>query len=252
MCIRDRCSSGDQDLIATFSFEDMGLSMLQEDMEMGRYNNSHLGSTPWAQGTISPRSQLIAELLANTPKSQAIPNPHPNPHPVVDKRPKQEQPQVPYKVVLQPQTSPHHNNSTLITTCRPNNNEQVMEVEPVVAEVTAICNPVAEEHLNPRLRVVSQDKKCIGNPNQVNQTQMLWHKYGEKIVRNRKAVGSSPQLQRAYYKCFKRECSARLTVDLDMDTREVVKTSSSGSHHHVFEIATDDLESPMSAKSANP
>eukprot|EP00658_Telonema_sp_P-2_P002309 TRINITY_DN10883_c0_g1_i12.p1 TRINITY_DN10883_c0_g1~~TRINITY_DN10883_c0_g1_i12.p1 ORF type:complete len:337 (+),score=94.25 TRINITY_DN10883_c0_g1_i12:147-1157(+) len=101
-----------------------------------------------------------------------------------------------------------------------------------------ICNPVSEEHLNPRLRVaVPPDKKPVAT--QVNQSQMLWHKYGEKIVRNRKAEDGRAQLQRTYYKCYKRDCPVRLTVDVDTATQEVVKTSSSGVHDHFFELAGD-------------
>ena len=36
------------------------------------------------------------------------------------------------------------------------------------------------------------------------------------------------RLERAYFKCFKRDCLAKLTVDLDLETRELVKASSSG------------------------
>lgn len=210
-------SAADLDL----SFEELGLSLLGEDIDLSR---------PAPGGTISPRSQLIAELLADTPKSSKSKD-EGAPAAAVD----QNKPPLPLK------------NHTTEAESKPNppqaaETHTIAECQAAPAEEKAIENPVRTEHINPRLRVVCQDKRHQQGPggHPVTQTQMLWHKYGEKTVRNRKATGNSSQLVRAYYRCYKKECSARITVDLDHETHQLVKSSSSGTHNHFFQVAADE------------
>jgi len=242
------------------SLEDMGLSLLGEDIELGRVCPSH--------GTISPRSQLLAELMADTPKSSAHISAFKKTEPQqqgyvlaqVEEAPPSAAPMQSLSNDVTANTANNINTCTLLNVSKPDalaanpksapaaiktkpkHKPKQLKSAPAAAEENGIVNPVAAEHLNPRLRVICDDKKAA-NPSGANQTQMLWHKYGEKTVRNRKAGSGRPNalLQRAYFKCFKRECSAKLTVDLDLDTRELVKASSSGAHNHFFEVAAEEL-----------
>lgn len=228
------------------SLEDMGLSLLGEDIEFGRVAFA-------TNGTISPRSQLLAELRADTPKNSLKKAEQQQDQAYLYAPPKSHgqlqhfAPEIRVSSQIRRNFVNQNNTCTLLNVLKPPNKppsakpkpKPKPKAKPAAAEENGIVNPVAVEHLNPRLRVMCVDKKAVGA---MNQTQMLWHKYGEKTVRNRKAASGRPDtlLQRAYFKCFKRECSAKLTVDLNLDTRELVKTSSSGTHNHYFELASEE------------
>ena len=66
----------------------------------------------------------------------------------------------------------------------------------------------------------------------VAEAQKLWQKYGERAV-NSHGKHSNDRIMRAYYRCYNRDCPARLTVDLCSKTGNQVDVGTSGQINHI-------------------
>lgn len=97
--------------------------------------------------------------------------------------------------------------------------------------------------------------KCstTGQGGRVYASQKLWKKYGEKLVqpgRNQQGNHGGRCVKRAYYRCFQKDCPARLSIDTDTSTKEVAQPElTGGDHTHSFEII-DGSETQSKAKNA--
>jgi len=80
----------------------------------------------------------------------------------------------------------------------------------------------------------NRSKRAQPDHDPVLDSQRLWQKYGEKVVTKRK--NPKDRVRRAYFKCYDKECLARLTVDNDPETGKRLVINSLGVHNHVVEI----------------
>eukprot|EP00656_Telonema_subtile_P023732 TRINITY_DN2531_c0_g1_i2.p1 TRINITY_DN2531_c0_g1~~TRINITY_DN2531_c0_g1_i2.p1 ORF type:complete len:673 (-),score=116.26 TRINITY_DN2531_c0_g1_i2:273-2291(-) len=74
------------------------------------------------------------------------------------------------------------------------------------------------------------------------KVQNLWRKYGQKVLRPLSTTfGAEPAsrvLDRMYYKCYLKECKARLIVDMDRATGKRVVVQPKGEHNHEVPVCT--------------
>ena len=61
------------------------------------------------------------------------------------------------------------------------------------------------------------------------EPQRLWQKYGCKVVSTLQSSGKV-QARRSYYKCYTKDCTARLTVDCEPASGKQLKVTTSGTH----------------------
>lgn len=68
----------------------------------------------------------------------------------------------------------------------------------------------------------------------VNQrVMMLWRKYGAKRF---PSANNGPRLSRGYYKCYKADCPARLKIVSNIDSNEVISSTTVLQHNHSVEF----------------
>eukprot|EP00656_Telonema_subtile_P053139 TRINITY_DN75_c0_g1_i6.p1 TRINITY_DN75_c0_g1~~TRINITY_DN75_c0_g1_i6.p1 ORF type:complete len:741 (-),score=165.62 TRINITY_DN75_c0_g1_i6:136-2358(-) len=90
----------------------------------------------------------------------------------------------------------------------------------------------AQEFADIQIKVVS-DPDAPPGP-QGPRVQNMWRKYGQKVLKP--GVGGfnfqSRTLDRLYYKCYQKDCKARLLVDVDNASQEQVQIHVKGEHSH--------------------
>eukprot|EP00656_Telonema_subtile_P053136 TRINITY_DN75_c0_g1_i3.p1 TRINITY_DN75_c0_g1~~TRINITY_DN75_c0_g1_i3.p1 ORF type:complete len:691 (-),score=141.30 TRINITY_DN75_c0_g1_i3:170-2242(-) len=65
------------------------------------------------------------------------------------------------------------------------------------------------------------------------RVQNMWRKYGHKPLKpGTGPYGDSRVLDRLYYKCYDKNCKARLLVDLVKETQEQIHVNAKGKHNH--------------------
>eukprot|EP00657_Telonema_sp_P-1_P011588 TRINITY_DN686_c0_g2_i5.p1 TRINITY_DN686_c0_g2~~TRINITY_DN686_c0_g2_i5.p1 ORF type:complete len:439 (+),score=24.14 TRINITY_DN686_c0_g2_i5:154-1470(+) len=71
------------------------------------------------------------------------------------------------------------------------------------------------------------------------QVQLLWRKYGQRIVASSPNGALSPpsgqQQQRMYFKCYDKSCPARLRFDVDMVSADIISRVPTGKHNHYIQ-----------------
>merc|ERR1712196_161869 len=109
-------------------------------------------------------------------------------------------------------------------------------VAPLVREVSA---KVLKQSMNSETRVRNT------NTGSSVHSQKLWKKYGQKRVQHCRPDDAGVMyrigfLKRAYYKCFYKNCPAKMFVDIDEQTNKEQPAVVTGFHVHTFEILEDE------------
>lgn len=94
--------------------------------------------------------------------------------------------------------------------------------------------PKAEEYTNLESKILCNDPLVSGRGRR--QVQMLWRKYGERSLQNRKRKSGCSAFDRCYYKCTQKYCPAKLKVDLVPETGERLSITASGIHNHQIHL----------------
>jgi len=97
------------------------------------------------------------------------------------------------------------------------------------------------QSLNSQTRVRCAPMGSVGR----FSSQKLWIKYGQKKVQRCSPDATGVMMRvgcvkRSYYKCYNKDCSAKMYVDVDGETAEEAPAVLSGGHTHAFEIAMED------------
>eukprot|EP00658_Telonema_sp_P-2_P024828 TRINITY_DN1998_c0_g6_i3.p1 TRINITY_DN1998_c0_g6~~TRINITY_DN1998_c0_g6_i3.p1 ORF type:complete len:647 (-),score=102.14 TRINITY_DN1998_c0_g6_i3:343-2283(-) len=95
--------------------------------------------------------------------------------------------------------------------------------------------PPASDHANPNLMILSDHGHQTSGKGK-RHVLNLWRKYGEKTVQRPGSWVDPAQstCDRLYYKCYRKDCKARLKVDLLPQSGDRVTVSAYGVHcHHV-------------------
>lgn len=97
------------------------------------------------------------------------------------------------------------------------------------------------QSLNSQTRVRCAPMGSVGR----FSSQKLWIKYGQKKVQRCSPDPTGVMMRvgcvkRSYYKCYNKECSAKMYVDIDGETGDEAPAVLSGGHTHAFEIAMED------------
>lgn len=88
--------------------------------------------------------------------------------------------------------------------------------------------PMASDHTDVTVKI-----KCGSSTGRWG-IQMLWRKYGDKPLL--KPASDAGSLVRQYYKCYVKDCTARLRIDVIKETGESVNTTATGKHTHYIEF----------------
>lgn len=98
----------------------------------------------------------------------------------------------------------------------------------VTSEQTRAIGASAQDTANVNLKVLTNYHPQTQEPSY----QKLWRQYGEKPVLKASPKFPRSSLKRRYYRCFKKDCPARLKVDVYVATGEQVSIQTSGLHSH--------------------
>ena len=83
----------------------------------------------------------------------------------------------------------------------------------------------ADPTVNKRKRPKAQQSEAPQAP----EPQKMWQKYGERAVSSH-GKHAQDTIMRAYYKCYSKDCPARLWVDCDRETGSRLKISATGAN----------------------
>eukprot|EP00658_Telonema_sp_P-2_P020485 TRINITY_DN180_c0_g2_i2.p1 TRINITY_DN180_c0_g2~~TRINITY_DN180_c0_g2_i2.p1 ORF type:complete len:379 (-),score=100.40 TRINITY_DN180_c0_g2_i2:447-1583(-) len=121
--------------------------------------------------------------------------------------------------------------------------------KPAPAEPAIIMGEAAD-FLDVHLKVMS----ASGDGPQGPRVQNMWRKYGQKPLKpvNLPNGEVARTLDRLYYKCYHKECKARLLVDLDIQTQEQVNILSKGEHDHDVPILRVSMQSLGGSTTSEP
>lgn len=132
-------------------------------------------------------------------------------------------------------TAPHQNCSSLcaqencsllwVLASRPGTPEKIEINEPHFADPD--LKVMADPTVNKRKRPKAQQSEAPQAP----EPQKMWQKYGERAVSSH-GKHAQDTIMRAYYKCYSKDCPARLWVDCDRETGSRLKISATGAHNH--------------------
>ena len=125
--------------------------------------------------------------------------------------------------------------SKCITKCLAESPQQFLWILSSEAKANSPKLKVSDPKLSdPAIRVLIPDncaKRKRADGGQVQKELNLWQKYGSKVITNSQTPNCRVMVKRSYYKCFVKECLARLYSDSDKDTNAHLKTTSIGEGH---------------------